>query len=584
MIHEITSSLPSFKSLKFTDGLNIVVAKKSRGATVKKSRNGAGKTSLIEIIHFLMGADAKKDGIFRSEKLQSYNFSMKLDLCGSTFRVSRGGSKPSKIIVEGDLSLLPLNLKAIPESREQEITNEEWKSILGNVFFNLPVSKEDRRALTFRLLFPYFARRQENNGFSVPLQHTQKQPLYQQQLAVSNLLNLDEQIAQEFEDYRNRKKLLGTLTKAAKAETLGAYVASSSIVLSDLALAESKAERLRTQISEFRIVKEYEHLEKEADTLTQKISTLNDKITMDLTHISQIEDFRSAERPPEIDDFQKVYSDAGILIPEIVKNRYEDVLKFHQAVIRNRERHLAKELESAKKRIDSRRNDRDEFDNRRKQIMDILSSGGALAQYTRLTEELARSEGEVRVLTQRLKDAKKIENIEVELQAEHARIVSALQTDYSERTIFIKKAVVVYETLSKALYKRAGKLTINPSKNGLEINFAIEGQRSKGIGNMQVFCFDLMLLDLVTKRGTGPGILIHDSHLFDGVDERQIARALQLGAQHTEKNGYQYIVTMNTDVLPKDGFDYGFKIDNYVNEVGLTDEEETGGLFGIRFG
>ncbi len=43
---------------------------------------------------------------------------------------------------------------------------------------------------------------------------------------------------------------------------------------------------------------------------------------------------------------------------------------------------------------------------------------------------------------------------------------------------------------------------------------------------MQIFSFDMMLIVLCQKRGIGPGYLIHDSHLFDGMDTRQIAKAL----------------------------------------------------------
>ena len=101
---------------------------------------------------------------------------------------------------------------------------------------------------------------------------------------------------------------------------------------------------------------------------------------------------------------------------------------------------------------------------------------------------------------------------------------------------------------------------------------------------MQIFCFDLMLAELTTKRGIGPGFLIHDSHLFEGVDERQVAKALQLEAEHAEGAGFQYIVTMNSDVLPEDVFQDGFDVRQHVSPTRLTDEEETGGLVGLRFG
>src|SRR3546814_9567131 len=80
---------------------------------------------------------------------------------------------------------------------------------------------------------------------------------------------------------------------------------------------------------------------------------------------------------------------------------------------------------------------------------------------------------------------------------------------------------------------------------GPQFEVHIDGQRSKGITNMQIFCFDLMLTEISIRNGRGPRFLIHDSHLFDGVDERQVAKALQLGAERAQADGFQYIVTMN---------------------------------------
>jgi uncharacterized protein YydD (DUF2326 family) len=142
---------------------------------------------------------------------------------------------------------------------------------------------------------------------------------------------------------------------------------------------------------------------------------------------------------------------------------------------------------------------------------------------------------------------------------------------------------LIFEELSNALYERAGSLTISATPNGPSVDVRIDAQRSKGITNMQIFCFDLMLADLLTRRGLGPGFLIHDSHLFDGVDERQVAKALQLGADHAAAVGYQYIVTMNSDALPRDGFRPSFDVNAFVLPIKLTDATETGGLFGLRF-
>ncbi len=89
---------------------------------------------------------------------------------------------------------------------------------------------------------------------------------------------------------------------------------------------------------------------------------------------------------------------------------------------------------------------------------------------------------------------------------------------------------------------------------------------------------------LCSQRNMGPGFLVHDSHLFDGVDERQVATALRLGAKIAEEENFQYIVTMNSDALPEPLTDgNGFALEEYVLSVRLTDATEEGGLFGVRF-
>lgn len=79
------------------------------------------------------------------------------------------------------------------------------------------------------------------------------------------------------------------------------------------------------------------------------------------------------------------------------------------------------------------------------------------------------------------------------------------------------------------------------------------------------------------------GFLIHDSHLFDGVDGRQVISALHLGSEIAQELGFQYIVTMNEDDAFKETID-GFDLKDYVLPNRLTDATEDGGLFGIRFG
>lgn len=79
-----------------------------------------------------------------------------------------------------------------------------------------------------------------------------------------------------------------------------------------------------------------------------------------------------------------------------------------------------------------------------------------------------------------------------------------------------------------------------------------------------------------------PRLLVHDSPLFDGVDERQVAKALLLGAEMAKKYDFQYIVTLNSDDLPDMTQYEGFNLADYRVDLDITDTP-TGGLFGFRF-
>ena len=82
MIHHIFSDLEGFKELTFHEGLNLVLADKSPGATDRQTRNGAGKSSFIDLLHFLTGGNCSPDSIFRVPELIAASFGLDFDLGG----------------------------------------------------------------------------------------------------------------------------------------------------------------------------------------------------------------------------------------------------------------------------------------------------------------------------------------------------------------------------------------------------------------------------------------------------------------------------------------------------------------------
>ena len=586
MIHNLTSDLESFKSLNFGPSLNILLAEKTTQSTDRQTRNGAGKTSFLELVHFIYGSNAGPDSIFRSNELKPHTFEINADISGHKILIARSGTKPTRIRLNGETEHWPIKPEVELKTGHLVLSNKNWRANLGALLFDLPTDPDaiSRFGPTFRSLFSYFVRRQGSGGFAQPIQQSEHQQFWDQQVAISYLLGLDAGIAQQFQETRVQEKAMAELRKAAKKGDLGEFYGNSADFRTRLAIAETKSHQLQRQLAEFNVVPKYTLMEQEASEITRSISTINDDNLIDRDLVLQLQTALESEEPPAITNVEKLYNEAGVVLPETVGRRFEEVSKFYEAIIRNRQAHLSAEITAAEARIAGREAQRIELDRRRGQLMGILQSGGALEHYSRLQDESGRTEAKVEVLSQQLETAERIERTKVQIDMERARLQQALQADLHERNNIMNDAIVIFEELSTSLYERAGHLTIAATPNGPKFEVTIDAQRSKGINSMQIFCLDLMLAELTTKRGIGPGFLVHDSHLFDGVDERQVAKALQLGANHAERIGFQYIVTMNSDALPRDGFQDGFDVHRYVNPTRLTDEEETGGLFGINFG
>jgi uncharacterized protein YydD (DUF2326 family) len=586
MIRRFGSDLASFKTLTFKPGLNILLADKSEGASDRQSRNGAGKTSFVELVHFLFGADARKESIFRSDALAAWTFDVAVDVGGETVSAARSGAKSSRLLINGVVETWPVPPQFDATAGLYELSNEGWKANLGKLWFGLPVSAGDeaeRFQPSFRSLFSYFARRQLSGGFQQPMQHSTMQQTWDQQVSICYLLGLDWTIPGKFQELRGQEKVTQELRKAARSGDLGRYFGKAADLRTRLAIAEARAARLRQQLASFEVVPEYKELEREANAITSEIDAFNVDNVMEGDLLQQLRASLSEEDAPNLGDVTKLYVEAGVVLPDMVRRRFAEVERFHRSIIENRRAHLNAEISSAEARIAERHQRTAERDRRRRQIMSVLSSGGALEHYTSLREEAGRAEAEVEGLRQRLETAERIESTKAELDIERANLTKALRDDLHERAAILREAILAFEALSESLYEKAGSLTIAETGSGPQFDVHIDGQRSKGITNMQIFCFDLMLTEISLKHGRGPGFLLHDSHLFDGVDERQVAKALQLGAERAEAAGFQYIVTMNSDVLPREGSRPGFDIRDHVLDTKLTDATDTGGLFGLRF-
>ena len=109
MIRSISADRPSFNKVTFKDGLNVVLATRTKKSDKKDSTNGLGKSTLVDILHFCLGG--KRSGALSDSALEGWTFTVNMDIGGRVYSVSRTATNYAKIRVEGDCSGWPVKPK-----------------------------------------------------------------------------------------------------------------------------------------------------------------------------------------------------------------------------------------------------------------------------------------------------------------------------------------------------------------------------------------------------------------------------------------------------------------------------------------
>ena len=433
-------------------------------------------------------------------------------------------------------------------------------------------------------MISYFVRRQLSGAFISPERYSEKQQKWNWQVNLSYLLDLDWKIPHEFQKNKLRETDLKELKKVAKGGTLNKIIGTVAELRSELTTAERKAKKLRHELENFNVLPSYNKLaDKAANAKFEMQKITRETVSIQQT-IDHLESSIKSETPPDSDMLIEMYSSAEIEIPDIALKRLEDVRLFQESIIKNRKHHLEREIKRLKEIVEKNKHNAGIYDSNRQIILKELKNRGALEDFVFLQKELSEIESKAATIRERYKAAIKLESEITQIDIERGNLLRRLQQDYQERDEILNEVINLVTYLISEFYDdRNGKFEIAATDKGPDFKISIEGDQGGGIASMEIFCLDFTIFQLNLKKKRGPGFLFHDSHLFDGVDERQITQALSLGSKATQGLGFQYIVTMNSDIFNKLPQSDNFDPESAKLSSVLSDETDSGGLFGFRF-
>jgi len=584
MIKAVRCDKESFKTITFEPGFNVVLAERIKTAGEKDSRNGLGKTTLIEIIHFCLGASTKPNKGLRVPELNNWTFILEFTIQGKDIIVHRNTENFGYVKLEGDFSEWTIKPEFDEETKEYRMRIKDWNQCLGQLMFNIdPELTQKKYSPTFRSIFSYFARI-GIGALEDAFKHYSQQNTWDVQVNNAFLLGLNWEYASKFQIIKDSERTLRDLKKASQEGIIEDYFGSIGELDAERINLEEKLKNLESQLQDFNVHPQYAEIQNDANNLTKRIHDLVNERMIDQKILDQYSSSISEEKDIPLENIENIYNKAGFVFSNEIKKELNDVIEFHNTIIYNRKSYLETEITRLTKKIIDISNEIEEFSSRRARLLNILKNHGALDEYVELQKRNTELQQYLNDIENRISNLKKFEKGVSELKIEKEALFQNTRKDFDERKNIADRARIFFNQNSEYLYAEPGRLNIDISDTGYKYAVEIKGTSSQGIGNMKVFCYDLMLIQLRSKLLDSPGFLIHDSTIFNGVDERQIAKALELAYIETNNKDFQYIVTLNSDQIPFNDFSEEFKdIFNNSIRITFTDEKDDGGLLGIRF-
>lgn len=563
-LRELGSSDSRFKRLRFHDGMNILLADKTFESKSGDSRNGAGKTSFVRIVRYILGGGI--GGSLKAEVLSGHSFWAELDFGEATEprRVERPVSPQTKVYIDGATTSV-----------------DDWKRGLSDLL-GIP---DSARRPTVGQLFGQLAR----DYFGDPLKTHRVESDWESGTRIGFFLGFSPEVLAKAGEVAALEKKRKALSKAISEGVIETIALSEPELRARLAQARKKRSRLESNLSGFRVDEQYVDHQADADRLTHAIRELNDKGLSLERRKRDLEIAMTEERPAVagvelVKQLESMYAEIGLVFPRVAIRRFTEVAEFHTSVVRNRQMYLQAELLAVTQRLVEVNSARQALDQQRSSVMSLLNTSMALETFRNAERELTDLDALVADLERKLEFVQSVGDTGLRLRAMMSQVEASVRTEIADRELPLESVIVLFQQLGEEIYNdRNVSLLIEATSRGvLKVVPKIDGDASAGILGVKTFLLDMVCTVTAIQLGRAPRILVHDSQLFDSMDDRQIASCLNIGARLADEFGFQYVVTLNSDRLTAAESE-GFERRSYIIDPVLTDAGEEGGLFGFRF-
>lgn len=451
-----------FKRLDFHDGLNLVLADKTMDSDSTDSRNGAGKSSIVRLLRYLLGGKATP----WTNMLKDYSeeaFWAVFSVDGRSHCVRRTAGSTEMTFDNATMGVT------------------EWRLCAGTELLGFP---KGHVKPTSGEIFGQLVR----NQFDNPLKIDPHEKDQASGARVGFYLGVSEEAlakAAQASSFEANKK---ALSKAVRDGTIGGLGPDKAECRAELIALERDRSKLAEKLAHFKVDESYSEHQRLADELSQEISRINDKGVALRRRVGDLEAASKEAVEPSFsaDEEQRVrrlYREAGMTLPDAVLASFQEVLDFHKSVARNRALFLEGELRDA--RADLKDNDAavKRLDGKRASLLDLLNSTMALDAYSKAQADVTDLDVQIARLNDRIIDFERLDDMDSSLKRMRLEAVDSVREELRENDAAVEEMTSVFVSICEEIYSdRKAKLSFDVDEKGvLRVTPKVDGDDSKGI-------------------------------------------------------------------------------------------------------
>lgn len=485
------------RDIPFKMGLNLIVGLSNDSG----SSNSLGKTTLVRCINFCL-AGKVEEFFIDSESKNIENTTIKNFLIKNeiTFQLILGKSlnedsvSDLKISRQVKFDLESEKIIVINKINNDEYSFDDFQSILKIRLFKTDVTKP-----SFRNLITKFVRRTDVevnnilkylNTFTTNIDYTTLRFF---------LFGFSEPEIIETKQFLEKE--LAKINKHFKA--LKAIIPEGTQQKIDLLQVELKdKEQLRDS---FQIEHEYKIDENELAKIEQNITQINsvlsnlhaDKSTL----LNRLEKIRSDRFKDNVQNIKYLYEEAKLLNIKVQKS-FEDTIIFHNSMLKNEETYLISRIDKIANEIQYYESIWSNYTLQYNQVLEKLSRQGALAEYTKLNEQITHISSEISEKKSLIVQLEELSEVKNSINAQLSNISSKLDNkiEYFQK-VNIPIFNLYFSKYSEKLYNEKWYVTFDPDGTSYKFDVqAFESNAGSGKKQTLVAAFDIAYIAFIQDK------------------------------------------------------------------------------------